>query len=98
MINDLLLKGEDVSNAAVHRISDSGLGFVGNGDDGLAAVGGRHVQQQLRHVAGAEHLVYGGEPRGALLRAEIGGEHALRRALPPEELACAARRSAAARH
>lgn len=87
-----------MGDAAIDGVSDSGLSFVGNGDDGFAAVGHRHVQQQLRHVAGAEHLVDGGEPRRPLLRAEVRGEHAVRRAFAAEEFACAAGRAGPGGH
>jgi hypothetical protein len=55
------------------------------------------VGQQLGGVAGAEHLVDGGEARGALVAAEVGREHALRHAPPAQELARAARRPRARR-
>jgi hypothetical protein len=55
--------------------------LVAGGDDGACA-----PEQQLGHVAGAEHLV-----RRALLRVEVGREDAPAHALAPEELASAAR-------
>jgi hypothetical protein len=93
----LLLEGEDLGDAAVDGVPEPGLRLVGDGDDGLAAVGDGEVGQQLGGVAGAEHLVDGGEARGALVAAEVGREHALRHAPPAQELARAARRPRARR-
>jgi len=96
-IEHLLLEGEDLRDAAVDGVAEPGLRLVGDGDDGLAAVGDGEVGQQLGGVAGAEHLVDGGEARGALVAAEVGREHALRHAPPAQELARAARRPRARR-
>jgi hypothetical protein len=88
----LLLEREDLRNASVDGVAEPGLRLVGDGDDGLAAVGDGEVREQLGGVAGAEHLVDGGEPGRALVGAEVGREHALRHAPPPQKLARAARR------
>jgi hypothetical protein len=89
----LLLESEDVGDAAVDGVSQPGLGLVGDGGRRLAPVGGGHLLEQLRRVAGAEDLVDGGELRRPVLRAEVWREHALRRALAPQELARPARRA-----
>lgn len=81
-----------MGDAAIDGVAEPGLGLVGDGDDGLAAVGDGEVGEELGGVAGAEHLVDRREPRRPLLRAEVGREHALRHAPPPQELARAARR------
>ena len=88
----LLLEREDVGDAAVDGVAQPRLRLVGDGDGGLGAVGERQVGEELGHVAGAEHLVDGGEVRRALLVAEVGREHAPAHALAPQELARAARR------
>ena len=90
-IEHLLLEGEDLRDAAVDGVAEPGLRLVGDGDDGLAAVGDGEVGQQLGGVAGAEHLVDGGEVRRALLVAEVGCEDAAAHALAPQELARPAR-------
>lgn len=51
------------------------------------------VQQELGDVAGAEHLVHGGKPGGALVGAEVRSKYAPADALPPQELASPARGS-----
>ncbi|GER57789.1 PRA1 family protein 2 [Striga asiatica] len=85
--------GENMGHAAIDGVPDAGLGLIGNGDHGLAPIGlGHVVQQQLGHVAGPKHLVDGRKSGRALLRTEIRPEYAVWGALPPEELACAARR------
>lgn len=77
-------------DAAINGVSNPGLSFISNSDDGLVAIRNRYVQQQLGHVAGSEHLVNGGEAGRSLLRAEVRGEDAIGGALPPQELACPA--------
>lgn len=83
----LLLQGENVSHAAINGVSNSGLSFISNGDYSLTSIRNWHMQQELRHITRSKHLVYGGEPSRALLRAEVGGENAVRRALSPQKLA-----------
>jgi len=90
---NLLLEGEDVGDAAIDGVAEAGLRLVGDSDGGLGAVGERQVGEQLGHVAGAEHLVDGGEVRRPLLVAEVWREHAPAHALAPQKLARAARRS-----
>jgi hypothetical protein len=91
MCRYLLLQREDVGDAAVDGVAQPGLRLVGDGGRRLAPVGGGHLLQQLGRVAGAEHLVDGRELRRPVLGAEVGSEHALRRALAPQELAGATR-------
>ena len=87
----LLLQGEDVGDAAIDGISNPGLSFISDGDDGLTAISHRHMQQQLGHIAGTKHLVNCGKPSRALLRAEIRRKNAVSCTLPPQELACTTR-------
>lgn len=94
----LLLQGEDMGDAAIDGISDPSLSFISYGDDGLAAISHRDMQQQLGDIAGAEHLVNCGEPSWALLRAEVRRENAVSCALPPQELACTTRGATARSH
>lgn len=91
-LSDLLLEGEDVGDAAVDGVLQACLGLVGDGDGGLAAFGHGEVHEELGDVAGAEDLVDSREVGGALLVAEVGGEDAPPRALPPQELASPAGR------
>lgn len=86
-----------MGDAAVDGVAEAGLGLVGDGEHRLAALRDGDVEQQLRHVARPEHLVDRREPRRPLLRPEVGREHAVRRALPPQELARPARRPRPAR-
>jgi hypothetical protein len=79
-----------VGDAAVDGVAEPRLGLVADGDDGVEALVRRDLEQQLGHVAGAEHLVHGREVRRALLRVEVGREDAAADALAPEELARAA--------
>jgi len=85
-----------VGDAAVDGVAEPSLGLVADGDDGVEALVRRDLEQQLGHVAGAEHLVHGREVRRALLRVEVGREDAAADALAPEELAGAAGPAAAA--
>lgn len=78
-------------NTAIDRIPNPSLSLISDRDHGLAPLVQRHVQQQLGRVAGPEHLVNGGEARRAVLVAEVGSENAVGGALPPQELASAAR-------
>ena len=79
-----------MGDAAVDRVAEPSLGLVADGDDGVEALVRRDLEQQLGHVAGAEHLVHRREVRRALLRVEVGREDAAADALAPEELAGAA--------
>lgn len=72
-----------MGNATINGVTDPGLGLIGNGNDGLATVVDGEVEEEFGHVASPKHLMYGGEPGGALLRAEIWGEYAIRCAFPP---------------
>jgi hypothetical protein len=92
-IGYLLLEREDVGDAAVDGVAQPGLRLVGDGGRRLAPVARGHLLEQLRRVAGAEHLVDGCELRRPVLRAEVWREHALHRALASQELARAARRA-----
>ena len=85
-----------MGDAAVDGVAEARLGLVADGDDGVQALVGRDLEQQLGHVAGAEHLVHRREVRRALLRVEVGREDAPAHALAPQELARPARPSAAA--
>jgi hypothetical protein len=80
-----------VGDAAVDGVAEAGLGLVADGDDGVGALVRRDLEEQLGHVAGAEHLVHRREVRRALLRVEVGREDAPAHALAPQELARPAR-------
>ncbi|RWV90535.1 hypothetical protein GW17_00047253, partial [Ensete ventricosum] len=69
-----------------------GLRLVADGHHGVVMPPRGHTRQQLRHVAGTEHLVDCRKPRRSLLRREVRREHAPRQALAPQELAGPARR------
>lgn len=88
---DLVLEERDVAHAAVDGVSEPGLGLVREGVDGVLALRGGELVEELRHVARAEHAVHVGEFR-RLVGGEVGREHAALRALAPQELAGGARR------
>lgn len=66
-VRHLVLEREDGADAAVDRVGDAGLGLVADRARRVPAQRGGHPGQQLRHVAGAEHPVHGGELRRAAL-------------------------------
>jgi len=86
-----LLHGKDVSNTTINRVTEPGLGFISNGDNSLTPVMDREMQEEFRHIAGSEHLMYGREPGHPLLGAKIRGKYAVRCAFSPEKFACSAR-------
>lgn len=92
----LLLKGEDVGHTAIDGVSDAGLGFVANCDDGVEAFMGRYSEEELGDVAGSEHLVHRGEVGRAVLGVEVRREDAVTYALSSQELACTTWPTAAA--
>lgn len=88
---ELVLEEGDDADAAVDGVAQPHVGLVGEGVDGVLALVGLELVEELGDVAGAEDLVDVGEFLG-LVRREVRREHALRLALPPEELAGGARR------
>lgn len=89
-LGDLVLEEGDGGDAAVDGVPHTGVGLVDEAADGVGPLRRRHIEQHLADVAGAEHPVHHGEPL-RLLRREVGREHALRRAPPPQKLARRAR-------
>ena len=85
-----------MGDAAVDGVAEARLRLVADGDDGVEALVRGDLEEELGHVAGAEHLVHRREVRRALLRVEVGREDAPAHALAAEELARAARPAAAA--
>ena len=83
----LLLEGEDVRDAAIDGVAEALLRLVADGDHGVEALVGRDLEEELGHVAGAEHLVHCRELCRPLLRVEVGREDATGHALAPQELA-----------
>lgn len=83
----LLLKSEDVGNAAINGVSDASESLVGERDDSVEALVRRDAEEELRGVASAEHFVDRREVCGALISVEVWREDASFHALPPEELA-----------
>lgn len=47
-----------MGDAAVDGVADACLSLIAHGDHSVQALVRRDLEQQLRHVAGAEHLVY----------------------------------------
>jgi len=76
-----------MGDAAVDGVADARLSLIAHGDHGVQALMRRDLEQQLGHVAGAEHLVHRREVCRALLRVKVGGEDAPGHALAPQELA-----------
>lgn len=93
VINYLLLKGKDMSDASINRVADAGLSFVTDGEDRILPPVHGDAGKELRNVTRPEYLVDGSEMGRALLRIKVGSEHASRQALPPKELARPARSS-----
>ena len=89
-LGDLVLEEGDGGDAAVDGVPHPGVGLVDEAADGVGPLRRGHIEQHLADVAGAEHPVHHGEPL-RLLRREVGREHALRRAPPPQKLARRAR-------
>ena len=85
-----------MGDAAVDGVAEAGLRLVADGDDGVEALVRGDLEEELGHVACAEHLVHRREVRRALLRVEVGREDAPAHALAAEELARAARPAATA--
>lgn len=83
---EAVLEEGDEADAAVDGVAEAGLGLVGEGVDGVLALGGGQLLEELRDVAGSEHLVDVAELLG-LVRREVRREHAVLRALPPLYLA-----------
>lgn len=88
---DLLLKGEDVRDAAVDGVAEARLGLEADGDHRIEALVRGDVKQQLRNVACTEDLVHGRKVRRALVRVEVGSEDTAAHALSTQKLARAAR-------
>lgn len=86
---ELVLEERDDADAAVDGVAQPHVGFVSQRVDGVFALVRLQLVQKLRNVAGAEHFMNVGEFL-RLIRREVRGEHALRQAFPPEELACGA--------
>lgn len=86
-ITNLLLQGEYSRHTTIHGVRHPGLRLIADGDNSVVPSPGGHLLQQLRHVAGPEHLVHSREPRRTLVRPKVRGEHAPRHALAPQELA-----------
>lgn len=82
-----------MGDAAVDRVLESRLCFVGYGDGGLWAIRHGQVHEQLGDVAGTEDFVDGREVGCAVLVVEIRCEDAAVDALPPQELASSAGRA-----
>lgn len=90
-LTEPLLEDGDETDAAVDWVAEAVLSLVRQRIDGVLALGGAQFVEELRDVAGAEHLVHGRELL-RVVRREVGREHALLRALPPQALARRARR------
>ena len=87
---EALLEDRDEADAAVDGVAEARLGLVGEGLDGVIALGGSELVEELADVAGAEDAVDAGEALW-VVRWEVRRENALLRALPTQELARRAR-------
>lgn len=85
-LSHLALEVGDGANAAVDGVTEAGVGLVSEGVDGVVALVGRDLGENLADVAGAEHLVDFGELLG-LVGVEVRGENAVRGAPPLQKLA-----------
>lgn len=91
----LVLKGKDLTNAPVDGIAKPSQSLVRKRDDGVRSSAGRNHQEELGGVAGSENLVHRREMSRPFLGVKVGSEDAFGQAFPPEKLACAAGTSTA---
>jgi hypothetical protein len=91
---EAVLEDGDDADAAVDGIAEAHVGLVGERVDGVLALVGVELVEDLGDVAGAEDAVHVHKLL-RIVRREIGREHAVRLALAPEELAGGARRARA---
>jgi hypothetical protein len=92
---EAVLEDGDDADTAVDGVAEAHVGLVGERVDGVLALAGIEVVEDLGNVAGAEDAVHVHELL-RVVRREIGREHAARLALAPQELARRARRTRAA--
>ena len=90
---NLLLQSKNGGHTTINRIRQPCLSLIGYGDHRLVAAVHRNMQQELRHVACAKHLVHGCETCCTLVWTKVGCKDAPADALPPQELACPTWRS-----
>ena len=88
---EAVLEDGDDADAAVDGVSEAHVGLVGERVDGVLALVGVELVEDLGHVAGAEDAVHAGE-LGRVVGREVGREDASLRALAPQQLARGARR------
>lgn len=91
----LVLQHGDDAQAAVHGVLLPGVGLVRDGFYRVLALRWVDVFEDAQDVGDAEELVHVGEAFG-LIRGEVGGERAVRGALPALVLARRARRAGVA--
>ena len=91
---EAVLEDGDDADAAVDGVSEAHVGLVGERVDGVLALVGVELVEDLGHVAGAEDAVHVHELL-RVVRREIGRKHAVWMALAPQELARRARRPCA---
>ena len=85
-----------MSDTAVYRVSNPSHSLVAESNHRIEPPVSRNPVEKLGSVAGAEHLVHGGEVGRALVGVEVRRENTSFHALPSEKLAGAAWPSAAA--
>lgn len=89
----LLLKCEYMRNAAIDRVLNPGLSFVGDGHSSLTTVRQGEIGEEFGDIASTKHLVNCSKMGCTLLMAEVRCKHTPSNALPPQELARSAWRS-----
>lgn len=87
----LLLKSEDVGNAAVNRVPNPSQRLVTKRDHGVEPAVRWDSQEQFGGVASSEHPMHRREEGGALLRVEIRCKNATSHTLPSKEFASTTR-------
>lgn len=92
----LLLKRKNMCNTSIDRITKSSLSLITDSHDSIEPLMNRYIHQKLRNVACTEHLMHRREVLCSLFRIKVRREDAPGHALPPQELACSARPTAAA--
>ena len=85
-----MLEERDDSNAAIDGVTETHVGLIGKGVDGVLSLVRVQLVEQFRDVASTKHFVNVCKLLG-LVWWEVGCEYALRLALAPQKLTCCAR-------
>ena len=95
-LNYLLLKRDDVGDAAVDRVSETRLSLETDWNDSVCPFMLGNMVEEFWNVARSEHLMNRRKVRRSLIGVEIGCEYAAGNALPSQELTGATRSTSTA--